>query len=171
MSAFLYFSQEKRAQLKVEFPNLRNTEVSRKLGDLWRSAPEEVRSPHIEKEKIEREKYKIKMASWRKDEEKKVKEHRLAQEKAQADHSARMASMYNHASENAASNDQGQSQYGFPSGGYGEPNMMQQPPQYMGHQQSSMYGYQAHSGPYSQYNCEFFLCTFVIASTCPTLNP
>jgi hypothetical protein len=172
MSAFLYFSQEKRPELKVEFPNLRNTDVSRKLGELWRSAPEEERAPHIAREKVEREKYKIQMVEWRKDQEEKLEEQRKAHAKAQADHSAHLASVYNPASENAASNDQDQSHYSFPSGGYGEPNMMQQQPQYMGHQQSpsSMYGYQAHSGAYSQYNCKFLLCTFVNASTCPALT-
>lgn len=156
MSAFLYFSQEKRHQLKAEFPTLRNTEVSRKLGDMWRSAPEEERAPHIAREKVEREKYKIQMAEWRKDEEKRLIEERLAKAKAQANHSAHLASMYSHASENAASNDQEQAQYSFPSGGYGDPNMTQPPPHHMGHQQRAPYSYQAPSNAYSQYSCEYF---------------
>merc|ERR1711915_390625 len=54
MSAFLYFSQDKRRQIKEENPSIRNTEVSRILGELWRNASEEEKRPHVEKEKEER---------------------------------------------------------------------------------------------------------------------
>jgi HMG (high mobility group) box len=69
MSAFLYFSQGRRSQLKQQNPELKNTEVSRLLGDLWRNATEEARRPFVEKELEEREKYKIAIAGWRKEAE------------------------------------------------------------------------------------------------------
>jgi hypothetical protein len=69
MSAFLYFSQEKRSIIKAQNPGLKNTEISRVLGQMWKSAPQEERSPHIEHEKGEREKYKVQMAAWREKEE------------------------------------------------------------------------------------------------------
>lgn len=77
MSAFLYFSLGKRKQLKDENPTMKNTEVSRLLGEIWRNATEEERRPHVEKEKEEREKYKIAIAQWRKEYEKKKEEQQI----------------------------------------------------------------------------------------------
>ncbi|EEC51899.1 predicted protein, partial [Phaeodactylum tricornutum CCAP 1055/1] len=57
MSAFLYFSLGRRSDLKKKHPEIKNTEVSRLLGEMWRSASEEQRKPHVDKEKAEREKY------------------------------------------------------------------------------------------------------------------
>lgn len=74
MSAFLYYSQGRRKDIKDRFPDMKNTEVSRLLGEHWRNASEEERSPFIEKEKVEREKYKIAIADWRTDYEKKKEE-------------------------------------------------------------------------------------------------
>jgi len=65
MSAFLFFSQGRRSQIKAKNPELKNTEVSKMLGDLWRNCPDDDRRPYVEKEKIEREKYKIAMAKWK----------------------------------------------------------------------------------------------------------
>lgn len=79
MSAFLYYSQEKRREIKETYPEMKNTEVSRMLGEMWRNAPEEDRRPHIEKEKEEREKYKVEIASWRKEFEAKAESQRQAQ--------------------------------------------------------------------------------------------
>lgn len=69
MSAFLYFSQGKRTLLKKQHPEMKNTEVSRLLGEMWRNAPDSERRPHIDKEKEERDKYKFAIAAWRKDAE------------------------------------------------------------------------------------------------------
>ena len=76
MSAFLYFSQGRRQQIKDKNPDIKNTEVSRLLGELWRNATEEERRPYVEKEREEREKYKVSIADWRKDYEKKKEEQR-----------------------------------------------------------------------------------------------
>ena len=65
MSAFLFFSQGRRSQIRAKNPELKNTEVSKMLGDLWRNCPDDDRRPYVEKEKIEREKYKIAMAKWK----------------------------------------------------------------------------------------------------------
>ena len=78
MSAFLYFSQGKRTLLKKEHPEMKNTEVSRLLGEMWRNAHESEKRPHIEKEKAEREKYKVAIAEWRKDSEAREKAQKLA---------------------------------------------------------------------------------------------
>ena len=88
MSAFLYYSQGRRQLLKDQNPDLKNTEVSRLLGEHWRNAREEERRPFVEKEKIEREKYKVAIAEWRKDYEKK-KEAQKKQQAAQMEQQAR----------------------------------------------------------------------------------
>jgi hypothetical protein len=91
MSAFLYFSQGRRKKLKDKNPNLKNTEVSRLLGELWRSASEEEKRPHVDQEKKEREKYKIAIAEWRKEYEKKKEDQR----KQQAEQATQWAQQYN----------------------------------------------------------------------------
>lgn len=140
---------------------MRNTEVSRKLGDLWRSASEEERAPHVAKEKVEREKYKNQIAEWRKEHEEKMAEQRKVQAKAQAEHTAQLASIYNSATGNATSNEQGEAQYNYPPGGYGDPFMMQQQPQYMGQHQpqapASLYGYAGSYPPYGSMPCKLFI--------------
>mmetsp|Transcript_7210 Transcript_7210/g.10329 ORF Transcript_7210/g.10329 Transcript_7210/m.10329 type:complete len:421 (-) Transcript_7210:305-1567(-) len=78
MSAFLFFSQDKRRKIKEENGGIRNTEVSRVLGEMWKNASDEERKPHIEREARERAKYKTEMATWRKnEEERKVKEKKM----------------------------------------------------------------------------------------------
>lgn len=83
MSAFLYFSQDKRRKIKDANPGMRNTEVSRILGDMWKNASEEERTPHIEREASERAKYKVEIAEWRKEDgERKEAEKKVQQEQA-----------------------------------------------------------------------------------------
>jgi len=79
MSAFLYFSQGRRRQIKGANQQLKNTEVSRMLGEMWRNAPEDERRPHIDKEKFERGKYKIAIAKWRSETEAKLDSKRKAE--------------------------------------------------------------------------------------------
>lgn len=51
---------------------MRNTEISKLLGQEWKCAPAHVRQPHIDKEAVEREEYHRRVAAWRerKEEEK-----------------------------------------------------------------------------------------------------
>jgi len=75
MSAFLYFSQDRRRELKKEYPSARNTEISSKLGKIWRSLTDEQRQPFVEIELRERKKYKAAIANWKiKDNARKVEE-------------------------------------------------------------------------------------------------
>lgn len=74
MSAFLFFSQHKRRLIKEANPGMRNTEISRTLGQMWREASDEERAPHIEREAKEREKYKLEIAKWRIEDAQKKKE-------------------------------------------------------------------------------------------------
>jgi transcription factor SOX1/3/14/21 (SOX group B) len=67
MSAFLYFSQDKRKIIKAANPDMANTEISRVLGEMWKNTSLEERKVHIDREAEERKKYKIEIASWRQD--------------------------------------------------------------------------------------------------------
>ena len=86
MSAFLYFSQGRRSQIKAANPDLRNTQVSRILGEMWRNLSDEERRPHVDKEKEEREKYKAAVVEWKQENEARLE----AQRKAAADHQIQM---------------------------------------------------------------------------------
>jgi hypothetical protein len=114
MSAFLYFSMGKRTQIKEDHPDMKNTEVSRLLGEMWRNAPEEDRLPHIEKEKAERDKYKSAIAEWRTEFEAKQE----AQRKVNAEQLSMTASMQAH--------EQGQPIMPYPEQ-YGQPPPMGPP--------------------------------------------
>ena len=80
MSAFLYYSQEKRSTVKRNNPGMKNTEVSRVLGKMWQDATDEERAPHIQREKVERDKYKACMTLWKKNEEGRVETEKLRRE-------------------------------------------------------------------------------------------
>jgi hypothetical protein len=58
MSAFLKYSQKRRTMVKVQNPNMSNTDISRLLGEMWRSASPSEKAPYVEEEKLERAKYK-----------------------------------------------------------------------------------------------------------------
>lgn len=64
-SAFLLFSLTKRKELKSKNPALKNTDISRMLGELWRVTSDEEKQPFIDQEAVEREKYKEEMSVWR----------------------------------------------------------------------------------------------------------
>eukprot|EP00529_Nitzschia_sp_RCC80_P013178 CAMPEP_0113516192 /NCGR_PEP_ID=MMETSP0014_2-20120614/41398_1 /TAXON_ID=2857 /ORGANISM="Nitzschia sp." /LENGTH=596 /DNA_ID=CAMNT_0000412913 /DNA_START=275 /DNA_END=2065 /DNA_ORIENTATION=- /assembly_acc=CAM_ASM_000159 len=65
MSAFLHFSQTRRQAVKDDHPNMRNPEISRTLGEVWRGMSQEEKRPFVEREKVERGKYKVAMAKWK----------------------------------------------------------------------------------------------------------
>lgn len=56
-----------RSKLKQKNPDLKNTEISKLLGQAWKNAPPEVRRPYIEREHRERAVYKERIAKWRKE--------------------------------------------------------------------------------------------------------
>lgn len=66
MSAFLSFSNSKRAAVKAQNPDIGNAEVSRILAKMWKEAPEGERKQHIEREFGLRQEYKSAIAEWRK---------------------------------------------------------------------------------------------------------
>lgn len=65
MSAFLRFSQTRRSIVKMQNPDMSNTDVSRLLGEMWHNAPDSERIPYIEDEIKERKVYKADVAKWK----------------------------------------------------------------------------------------------------------
>jgi hypothetical protein len=65
MSAFLKYSQTRRAKVKEENPDMSNTDVSRLLGEMWRNASKTERAPYVEVEEEERAQYKEEVKRWR----------------------------------------------------------------------------------------------------------
>jgi len=77
MSAFLAFSNKRRAALKRQHPDATNADLSKMLSKTWREAPEELRRKYMDEEAELRAQYKIEMAKWRK----KVAEEKKAERK------------------------------------------------------------------------------------------
>jgi hypothetical protein len=66
MSAFLKYSQSRRALVKLQNPDMSNTDVSRLLGEMWRLASEREKRPYVEEEEErERALYKQDTAAFR----------------------------------------------------------------------------------------------------------
>jgi hypothetical protein len=65
-SAFLFFTQTKRSELQAANPTMKNTEVSRLLGDMWRKMTPEEKAPHLEFEMKARGDYQVALAEWKK---------------------------------------------------------------------------------------------------------
>jgi len=65
MSAFLYFSQKMRSIVKGQNPSLKNTEVSKLLGEMWKGGGVD-KEPYVSREAEERGHYKIAIAEWKK---------------------------------------------------------------------------------------------------------
>jgi HMG (high mobility group) box len=66
MSAFLAFSNKRRAGLKREHPDATNSDLSKMLSKTWREAPDDLRKKYMEEEAGLRAHYKVEMAKWRK---------------------------------------------------------------------------------------------------------
>jgi HMG (high mobility group) box len=91
MSAFLAFSNKRRAALKREHPDATNADLSKMLSISWKEAPDDIRSKYMEEEAGLRSTYKCEMGKWRKKvaEEKKVERQEreaIAMEAAETGH-------------------------------------------------------------------------------------
>ena len=65
MSAFLAFSNKRRAALKRQHPDATNADLSKMLSKTWKEASDDVRQKYMDEEAGLREQYKISMAAWR----------------------------------------------------------------------------------------------------------
>jgi len=64
MSAYLSFSNLKRAEVKAKHPSADNSEISRILAQMWKDATDDERNEYVEKEHLLRQEYKTDMAEW-----------------------------------------------------------------------------------------------------------
>lgn len=80
MSAFLSFSNCKRAAVKRQNQSVSNAEVSRILSRMWKDAPEDDRQMHIDQEFKLRQEYKSAMGEWRTNAEREKRNARLSRE-------------------------------------------------------------------------------------------
>jgi HMG (high mobility group) box len=94
MSSFLSFSQLMRPEIRLQYPNMKNTDVSSVLADKWHEATEEEKRPHIERELKDREKYHEDMARWKEDEHDRLEASKAqrAADQAAMDDAARLQS-------------------------------------------------------------------------------
>lgn len=65
MSAFLAFSNQRRASLKRSNPSLTNSDLSKALSQIWKNSPPEIKKEYIDQEAHLRAKYKEAMVAWR----------------------------------------------------------------------------------------------------------
>jgi hypothetical protein len=66
MSAFLAFSNKRRAALKRENPNATNADLSKMLSKTWKEVTPEFKASYIDEEAKLRAKYKVNIVAWRK---------------------------------------------------------------------------------------------------------
>jgi hypothetical protein len=66
MSAFLAFSNKRRAALKREHQDATNADLSKMLSVSWKEAPDDLRKRYMEEEAGLRAHYKVEMGKWRK---------------------------------------------------------------------------------------------------------
>jgi hypothetical protein len=63
-SAFLYFSQVMRPKLQIEHTGVKNTEISKMLGKLWKSISHECKEVYQDRERSSRAHYKAQTKAW-----------------------------------------------------------------------------------------------------------
>ena len=130
-SAFLAFSNKRRAALKRQHPDATNADLSKMLSKTWKEAPEELRRKYMDEEAELRQTYKVAMAKWRKkvsDEKKAERKEREAMAMQTAENRANEAARNaNNGSMESMTHDMsgmGAAYYGFPpQQGQGDMNM------------------------------------------------
>jgi hypothetical protein len=80
MSAFLSFSNSKRAYVKNKHKDAKNADVSRLLAQMWKDAEAEEKKVFIDEEFALRQQYKIAMAEWKRQSEEEIKTKRIERE-------------------------------------------------------------------------------------------
>ena len=100
MSAFLAFSNKRRATVKAENPDASNAELSKILSRKWKEAPEDVKKTYVDEEAELRQKYHEAMAEWRR----KEKEAKILRDKEREDRAMEILNeVEHHCSENTGS--------------------------------------------------------------------
>ncbi|XP_065187073.1 high mobility group protein B2-like [Sycon ciliatum] len=69
MSAFLFFCNSRRPELKLKFPDFAMGEMSRKLGDEWKTMDDTAKAPFEKQSIADRQRYEKQMAEYKADSE------------------------------------------------------------------------------------------------------
>jgi hypothetical protein len=80
MSAFLSFSNSKRAYVKNKQKDVKNAEVSRILAQMWKDANAEEKKIFVDEEFRLRQEYKLAMSEWKRQSEEEIKSKREQRE-------------------------------------------------------------------------------------------
>lgn len=80
MSAFLSFSNSKRAYVKNLHKNAKNADVSRILAQMWKDADAEEKKTFVDEEFALRQRYKIAMSEWKRQSEEEIESKRKERE-------------------------------------------------------------------------------------------
>lgn len=141
MSAFLAFSNKRRAALKRQHPDATNADLSKMLSKTWKEAEQPLRQKYMDEEAGLRAHYKVEMGKWRKRvaEEKRVerKEREALAMQAAENRTAEQIKAQNEAAAAAASNQESMQQgypgmYGVPPFGYPHQGQMGEMGQHQG---------------------------------------
>ena len=62
VSAFMYFSQEKRPELKKNNPSMGFGDLGKKLGEMWHALKDEEKKPFLQKAAKDKERYEAEKA-------------------------------------------------------------------------------------------------------------
>lgn len=63
-TAFLYFTADKRAEVKEANPGIKVTDVSKKIGEMWRALDDAGKAPYAEKASTDRARWKEEMEAY-----------------------------------------------------------------------------------------------------------
>ena len=64
LTGYLHFCQERRSKLSEKYPDMKMTELSSKLGKLWKSLPANKRKPYEEMYAKDRDRYDAEMEEY-----------------------------------------------------------------------------------------------------------
>jgi len=65
LSSFMIFANERRGEIKLQFPTIKITEIGKKLGEHWNALTEEERKKYEEESRREHQRYLKEMEVWR----------------------------------------------------------------------------------------------------------
>merc|ERR1711971_650605 len=66
LSAYFFFTGEKRAEVKAENPALKMTEIAKLLGEMWKEMDATEKAPYEKKAEIAKQKYEVEKAAYKK---------------------------------------------------------------------------------------------------------
>jgi len=64
-TAFLFFSADKRAEVRAENPELKMTEIAQQLGTRWKAMSSEDKAPYDEQARADKERYATEMVAYK----------------------------------------------------------------------------------------------------------